>query len=213
MRESTDESDTRPGQDTWAANQHSSSASGPTSSHVTKQGHISNSSLQHVPAQNRQNPTIFTPKIQSSTPGTSHTPQYRQHIASAPVRYVNKIYAPTPYALADTPSIQCDSDMLVMFAIPPGMFAWRNTSEGSWMIDYLHRVLMAYDMRRPKNFLNLLTKVNALMSRRATNTPSNPSMHKKTAVSVIEHKLDKDIVFQQKVPVSDWIKKSKTFAL
>jgi hypothetical protein len=157
----------------------------------------------------------MVPKVSQSNQPQYQSNFHKTKILHAPGNFVNKIYAPTPYAIVDTPSLKCDNDMLIMFAIPPGMFAWRNTSEGSWMIDYLHQVLMAYDMRRPKNFLNLMTKVSALMSRRTTNTPSAPGMHAKKAVSVIEHKLDKDILFRQKGPGSDWVKKkpTPTFAL
>ncbi|XP_045211959.2 uncharacterized protein LOC123563303 [Mercenaria mercenaria] len=217
MRESFDVSDTNWGQDSWASDQTAAGQTTFTSSfqipaagqhHAT--GQTASARSYHAQPSSSHTPSFMVPKV----PREQHrSPQYRHQTLHAPSRLVNKIYAPTPYAIVETPSLKCDNDMLVMFAIPPGMFAWRNTSEGSWMIDYLHQVLMAYDMRRPKNFLNLMTKVSSLMSRRTTNTPSAPSMHAKKAVSVIEHKLDKDIFFQQKVPVSEWVKKSKTFAL
>lgn len=161
-----------------------------------------------------QAPSFYTPRVPNAHQNTPNpTNEYGRHIRSAPVHMVNKIYAPTPYAIVDVPSLKCDNDMLVMFAIPPGMFAWRNTSEGSWMIDYLHQVLMAYDLRKPKSFLSLMTKVTFRMSQRTTNTPSQPSMHYKKAVSVIEHKLTKDILMYQKVPGSEWVRPSNTFVL
>jgi len=112
----------------------------------------------------------------------------------------------SPYAIVDTPSIHCDNDMLVVYAIPTGHFAWRNSMDGSWMIYYLHKVLMAYDFKKPKNFLSLLTMVNAQMSQRTTNAPHNKTLHEKKAVSVIEHKLTRDVIFQQKVEMSHWKK-------
>lgn len=95
----------------------------------------------------------------------------------------------------EAPSLQCDADMLIVYAVPPGMLAWRNSSDGSWMIHYLHEVLAEYDMKSPKNFLHVLTKVAAKMSRRTTDVPDFQEMHEKKAVPVIEHKLTKDIMF------------------
>lgn len=95
----------------------------------------------------------------------------------------------------ETISLKCHRDMLVMFAIPPGMLAWRSTSDGSWLIHYIHEVLMAYDRNTPKNLLHLLTKVTARMSRRMTCAPLMKELHEKTAVPVIEHRLIKDICF------------------
>ena len=175
--------------------------------------HPSSSRTYSAQVPNAQRPSFMVPKVSQSTQPQYQSHLHRSKILHAPGHMVTKIYAPTPYAIVDIPSLKCDNDMMIMYAIPPGMFAWRNTSEGSWMIDYLYRVLMAYNMKRPKNFLNLMTKVSALMSRRTTNTPSAPAMHEKKAVSVIEHKLVKDIFFKQKGPGSDWVKKSKMVAL
>lgn len=123
-------------------------------------------------------------------------------------KYTDTRRAPTqtPYAIVDTPSIKCDNDMLVLYAIPPGFFAWRNNVDGSWMIHYLHQVLMQYDMRKPRNFLSVLTKVTALMSRRTTNAPNNQRLDGKKAVCVIEHRLTRDVYFEQKVPLSTWVR-------
>jgi hypothetical protein len=85
-----------------------------------------------------------------------------------------------------------------MYAIPPGMLAWRNTSAGSWMINYMHEILMDYDMEAPKCFLKDLTKISRKMARRSTDTPSMPEFHEKKAVPVIEHMLTHDILFSLK---------------
>lgn len=98
-----------------------------------------------------------------------------------------------------------------MYAIPPGHFAWRNTADGSWMLDYLHKTVMAYNMKKPTDFLKLLRKVSWRMSMRQTNTPSDPHMHEKKAISVIEHKLDKDIVFKPKAAMSGWMRADTSF--
>ena len=118
-----------------------------------------------------------------------------------------------PYPINESPSLQCDNDFLVMYAIPPGYFAWRNTADGSWMIDYLYKTVMAYDMNKPVDFLKLLRKVTMRMSARQTNTPFDPRMDQMKAVSVIEHKLVKDIVFKPKAVQSTWLRQDTTFLI
>ena len=115
-----------------------------------------------------------------------------------------------PYPVNETPSLKCDNDFLVMYAIPPGFFAWRNTVDGSWMLDYLHKTIMSYDMKKPQDFLKLLRKVSRRMSQRQTNTPSDKRMHAMKAIPVIEHKLDKDIIFKPKAAISSWIRHDTT---
>jgi len=102
-----------------------------------------------------------------------------------------------PYPIVNTPSLHCENDQLVFYAIPPGMLAWRNKGEGSWMISYLYQKLCNHDFRRPLNMLSLLTKVSAEMSFRTTDIPKT-ELHKKMAISVIEHKLTKDVLFTRK---------------
>ncbi|XP_052765400.1 caspase-3-like [Mya arenaria] len=100
-----------------------------------------------------------------------------------------------PYPIIETPSLECENDQLVFYAIPPGYFAWRNEGEGSWMIYYLHAVVMAHSDKRKLNLISLLTKVSARMSVRSTYIPGEFKMDKKKAVPVIEHKLMKDVMF------------------
>ncbi|XP_053380576.1 caspase-like [Mercenaria mercenaria] len=120
-------------------------------------------------------------------------------------------FTPVPSDMSDTKaeqdtwittasSLKCYVDMLVMYAIPPGMFAWRNTDEGSWMIHYLHEVLLDEykGSKSPISFLAVLTGVSARMSRRTTNT-SKPEWNEKKAVPVIEHMLTRKILFSKKI--------------
>ncbi|KAH3862874.1 hypothetical protein DPMN_025849 [Dreissena polymorpha] len=100
-----------------------------------------------------------------------------------------------PFPFVDTPSLKCENNQLVFYAIPPGMFAWRNTEDGSWMLYYLNNLIEMCDDRRPINMLKLLLKVNAVMARRTTNVPSDKNLDKKKAISVVEHKLTRDLIF------------------
>ncbi|KAH3830186.1 hypothetical protein DPMN_103425 [Dreissena polymorpha] len=100
-----------------------------------------------------------------------------------------------PFPYVDTPSLKCENDQLVFYAIPPGMLAWRNTKEGSWMLYYLNNLIEKCDVRLPINMLKLLLKVNANMSLRSTDAPSDKNLNKKKAISVVEHKLTRDLIF------------------
>lgn len=157
-----------------------------------------------------------------NNPYTGYLPEAQRNIPNNAENYnlnvmctVSSPSSPKPQAafvrpfVEGTPSLLCDNDMVVLYAIPPGMFAWRNTNDGSWMIDFLHQVLMAYDMQKPKSFLALLTKVSAMMSKRTTNVPAIPKLHAQTAVSVVEHKTTKDIIFYQKTQLSNWVRNTK----
>ncbi|KAL4239204.1 hypothetical protein ACF0H5_000021 [Mactra antiquata] len=188
-RESFDISDTRGGKDSWRENQPRSYTAHEPQGFATRR------------------PQFCVPTMPGATGGRDFINVHGSSSGSwTSSRNIQKIYAPTPYGINETPSLSCDSDMLVMYAIPPGKFAWRNSNEGSWMIDYLYQVLMRHDLRNPKSFLSLLSRVNARMSHRSTYTPSNPETDGKTAISVIEHKLCKDIIFEQKVPLSTWLR-------
>ena len=165
---------------------------------------------QQNPLEPRSAPSFCTPKVtqqlRPSGPPQSaiqhpHHPYSRFMPSSSqftPYKQVNTTNTHTSYDIEDTPSLQCDNDMLVMYAIPQGMSAWRSSDDGSWMIHYLHEVLMKYDMSRPKSLLSLLTKVSSIMARRSTKSPLNASLHKMKAIPVIEHKLIKDVIFTPK---------------
>ncbi|KAH3861895.1 uncharacterized protein LOC127866063 [Dreissena polymorpha] len=114
----------------------------------------------------------------------------------APLRSSPKL---KPFPLVDTPSLKCENDQLIFYAIPPGMFAWRNTEDGSWMLYYLNNLIEMCDERRPINMLKLLLKVNAEMALRTTNVPSDKNLDRKKAISVVEHKLTRDLIFPSRV--------------
>lgn len=86
-----------------------------------------------------------------------------------------------------TTALKCDNDMLVMYAIPPGYSAWRNSLDGSWMIHYLHQEIS--QSKRTENFLVHLTRVCKLMSEREFTD------RKLKAVPIIEHRLQKKLLF------------------
>ncbi|KAK3593303.1 hypothetical protein CHS0354_031362 [Potamilus streckersoni] len=75
--------------------------------------------------------------------------------------------------LDDTPMVHCNNDCLVMYAVPSGYFAWRNTVDGSWMLHYLFEEVKNYNLRTPCSFLKVLTAVTRKMAIRETNVPGN----------------------------------------
>ncbi|KAK3593304.1 hypothetical protein CHS0354_031363 [Potamilus streckersoni] len=98
----------------------------------------------------------------------------------------------------DKPIVNCNNDYLVMYATPSGHCAWRSNDDGSWMLHYLWQEVMNYDYLKPCSFLKVLTAVNRKMADRETNVPDNLLKSGKKAIPVINHQLDKDIVFQKK---------------
>lgn len=216
---SVDVTDTRPSGDSWAASGHRSTAHAQLSPPIRSQ-----------PGEARaRSPTSADPCSETGDHSQTYVSQAQISIGQSAAgaddqRFfqtsqllrksdVNENSNQRPYPINESPSLQCDNDFLVMYAIPPGYFAWRNTADGSWMIDYLYKTVMAYDMKKPTDFLKLLRKVTMRMSARQTNTPSDPGMHEMKAVSVIEHKLVKDIVFKPKAVQSAWLRQDTTFLI
>ncbi|GFN78499.1 caspase-3-like [Plakobranchus ocellatus] len=88
-------------------------------------------------------------------------------------------------------------DCLVMYATPPGYFAWRRKN-GAWFIQSLCKVL---DSRHLGNLslVRALVQVNGFVARNyQSENPSKPSMHAKKEMPVIESMLVKDIFLTQK---------------
>ena len=220
---SVDVTDTRPSGDSWAAGSHRSTAtaqlSPPTRSHTGDAcGFFPMSGERRFETgdQNLDYSQTYVARARSSSGQQSAGADDQRFFQTSQLlreHSVNDITLQRPYPVNDSPSLQCDNDYLVMYAIPPGYFAWRNTADGSWMIDYLFKTVMAYDMKKPQDFLKLLRKVSRRMSTRQTNTPSDPRMHEMKAVSVIEHKLVKDIVFKPKAVQSTWVREDITFLI
>ncbi|XP_012944029.1 caspase-7 [Aplysia californica] len=88
-------------------------------------------------------------------------------------------------------------DCLVMYATPPGYFAWRR-STGAWFVQSLCTVLNSGMVHR-MSLVNLLSRVCGLVAHNfQSQNPSRPSMHEKKAVPVVESMLVKDVIFTRK---------------
>ena len=218
---SVDVTDTRPSGDSWAASESTAHAqlSPPIRSHpgdARTRSPTSEEPRFETSDQNLDYSRTYLSRAQSSSVQETSGADDQRFFQTSPLLRESNVNANSyqrPYPINESPSLQCDNDFLVMYAIPPGYFAWRNTSDGSWMIDYLYKTVMAYDMTKPTDFLKLLRKVTMRMCARQTNTPSDPRMHEMKAVSVIEHKLVKDIVFKPKAVQSAWLRQDTTFLI
>ncbi|BFZ17750.1 hypothetical protein BsWGS_20789 [Bradybaena similaris] len=102
-----------------------------------------------------------------------------------PVRDV--IVSPTPLY----------KDSLIMYATPPGYFAWRRKT-GAWFVQALCRVLDNPEIGS-RSLLSALTHVVGIVARDyESQAPSKPYMHQKKETPVIESMLVKDVFFTPK---------------
>ncbi|XP_046376844.2 caspase-3-like isoform X2 [Haliotis rufescens] len=83
-------------------------------------------------------------------------------------------------------------DFLLMYATPPGYFAWRNKTDGAWMIQSLTHVLLEEGITDVP-LMSLLTKVSRRVSRVKSN--ARGQMNNKKAVPCVMSMLTKDVYF------------------
>ncbi|CAL1529196.1 unnamed protein product [Lymnaea stagnalis] len=89
----------------------------------------------------------------------------------------------------------CYDDFLVMYATPPGYFAFRRTTEGSWFIKNLAEVLLQPGRR---SLLRELTRVIRKVSQNMESKNSDKKYDAKKQSPVIYSKLIKDIYLTPK---------------
>nr|XP_022294681.1 uncharacterized protein LOC111104827 isoform X2 [Crassostrea virginica] len=94
-------------------------------------------------------------------------------------------------------SVPCENNMLIMFASPQGHYAFRNETDGSYMLRYLYEVVEKHYKNgglqdNQTSFLDILTEVASRMSEK---TYFGQKMY--TIVPCLVHKLYRDIIFTQ----------------
>ncbi|KAK3580278.1 hypothetical protein CHS0354_023516 [Potamilus streckersoni] len=82
-------------------------------------------------------------------------------------------------------------DCLVVYGVQSGKTAWRHPETGSWLLDELNNVLQGYKYPRCIQFLDTLDETAFNMAQRETKGGFK-------AVSVIQHRLTKDILIPLK---------------
>ncbi|CAG5136338.1 unnamed protein product [Candidula unifasciata] len=95
----------------------------------------------------------------------------------------------------------CHEDFLVMYATPPGYFAFRRQNEGSWFVNSLTKVLYASDGTR--NLTKELTRVIRLVAENFFSKNKDKDLHGKKQTPVLYSMLCKDIYMGPKKPLQD----------
>lgn len=90
----------------------------------------------------------------------------------------------------------CSNDGLVMFASPPGKYAYNRDSEGGWLITNLEaQIQETLDQNLEKiDLLDELIKVTGRIAQEYETTTQNPEDSGHKSVPCIYHKLSKDII-------------------
>ncbi|KAJ8309754.1 hypothetical protein KUTeg_011619 [Tegillarca granosa] len=74
--------------------------------------------------------------------------------------------APTKTEIVDVISVPCFTDMMIMFASPPGKYAIRSQVEGSWMISVLYSYMKDCNFKlEDKDFLSSLVEISGIIAR------------------------------------------------
>nr|XP_034331079.1 uncharacterized protein LOC105339898 isoform X2 [Crassostrea gigas] len=107
-----------------------------------------------------------------------------------------RIYPPAPAPVEFT-LVPCHNDMLIMFASPQGHYAFRNKTDGSYMLQLLYKCVEKYYAngglaQNQTNFLDVLRDVTTQMSEMKF-----MGSKEYTIVPCIVHKLRKDVIFTQ----------------
>jgi len=92
----------------------------------------------------------------------------------------------------DTVSVPVEADFLYAYSTVPGYYSWRNSTYGSWFIQSIIKVFdgNAKDM----DILQMLTRVNAILSTYESHTNYHFSSKKKQVASIVSM-LRKELYF------------------
>lgn len=111
-----------------------------------------------------------------------------------------------PGITVDGPSIQNpesapihfprEADYLWVYATPPGHYAWRNSTNGSWFIQSFAEALEKYG--KSKNLLHILAYANYICAYRYQSNALEQRMTNKKQSSNYSSRLTKDIYFRPK---------------
>ncbi|XP_067121909.1 caspase-like [Centruroides vittatus] len=94
--------------------------------------------------------------------------------------------------------IPAHADFLIAYSTIPGFYSWRNTSQGSWFIQALSRVLEEHG--RKMDLLSMMTIVNRIVCYDFEScVPNDYSMDKKKQVPCITSMLTRKVYFPEKI--------------
>ena len=88
--------------------------------------------------------------------------------------------------------VPVEADFLYAFSTVPGYYSWRNSTYGSWFIQSLIKVFE--ENAKHMDILQMLTRVNAILSTRQSQTFKPFSSNKKQIASIVSM-LRKELYF------------------
>nr|AGB84766.1 caspase-1 [Artemia sinica] len=93
--------------------------------------------------------------------------------------------------------IPSHADFLICYSTIPGFFSWRNTTNGSWFVQALCRVLG--ERYRDTHLLDMMTIVNQIVAfDYESNCPGDAIMHQKKQIPCITSLLTRQVFFEPK---------------
>ncbi|KAH3863378.1 caspase-3-like [Dreissena polymorpha] len=92
--------------------------------------------------------------------------------------------------------IPSEADFLIAYSVVPGYFSWRNSTNGSWFIQALSRVLGLHwqDM----DLLTIMTRVNKIVAYEFESRTTKEYMNQKKQIPCITSMLTKEVRFKPK---------------
>ena len=90
-------------------------------------------------------------------------------------------------------SVPTEADFLYAYSTVPGYYAWRNSKNGSWFIQSVAEVFEKYADHM--DILHMLTRVNAAVAKKKSDTWPNLKSHEKMQIPSIVSMLRKDLFF------------------
>lgn len=89
-------------------------------------------------------------------------------------------------------SVPVEADFLYVFSTVPGYYSWRNSTYGSWFMQSLIKVFE--ENAKHMDILQMLTRVNAILSTRKSQTYNRISSNKMQIASIVSM-LRKELYF------------------
>ncbi|KAL8612464.1 hypothetical protein ACOMHN_058592 [Nucella lapillus] len=92
--------------------------------------------------------------------------------------------------------IPTEADFLMAYSVVPGFYAWRNSSDGSWFVQALVKVLR--DNWRRMDLMSMMTRVCKIVAYEFESNASREFMKRKKQIPCITSMLTRDVYFSVK---------------
>ncbi|XP_013399774.1 caspase-3 [Lingula anatina] len=94
--------------------------------------------------------------------------------------------------------VPSEADFLMAYSVVPGYFSWRNSTNGSWFIQSLCKVLEKFG--HTLDIMTMMTRVNRMVAFDYESNANKEYMSKKKQIPCITSMLTKDLYFRPKLP-------------